>query len=264
MAWNVAYTPVLYIPPPVPVAVPAPPVYVAQVPAETGRIRGKYYLDGRGKYRIFNDALYRFYRDNAFPPDEGDAPFDTNASLPHTPADAYADGTWHLSADRFNGVLSSGFRPLGDDAETHLVLEISGGQEVNAAPDMPIDVWLEQAPGGKVRVLAIYNQDDALRADEWAVAWGTSAPGPPPEEPPPNAPDYTESIPASGFAMLDYEIAAQPDGHTVVVLVQTRRDDGSWKYSSSGIGMRYIVADASGPGAPPGGEVWPGKLPEEV
>jgi len=119
---------------------------------------GRRYAEHRGKYRVFNAAEYRFYRSDTAPPDEGDSPFATSASLPHTPTNIYADGIWYLSVSYFNGVLDSGFLPLGPNGETFLRLDISGAEESGSPPDGPATWHIEQRAGGVVGVVGFYMQ----------------------------------------------------------------------------------------------------------
>lgn len=218
--------------------------------------RGKRYLDARGKYRVFNAAEYRFYRSNtATPPAEGDTPYATSATLPATPADTFANGTWLISVSYFNGVIDSGFLPLGPNGETYLTLIIAGGTEQSLPPNGPLSVQLVLGPGGTVRVVAVYAQNDANRADEWAVAYTDDG-----STPPEDTPDETEAMPDAGLAVLDLELGPFAHGTTVKVRVQTRR--GGTIYSD-GSTVLTVTADAQGPAAPEGGERWAGPLPEE-
>jgi len=216
--------------------------------------RGRFYHDGRGLYRVFNAAEYRFYRDNAAPPAEDDAPFATNATLPHTPADVYADGTWYLSVSWFNGVIDSGFLPLGEHGETYLRLDLAGGEETTGPPQGPADWRLELDAAGVVRVVAFYWESGALRADEWSIAYTIDG-GDPPED----TPDVTVTM-AAGLAVLDYELPAQANGTTVKVRLQTRRDDTVYSEDST---IKTATADAAGPTAPLDAERWAGPLPED-
>jgi len=225
--------------------------------------RSKYYLDALGLYRIFNAAEYRFYRDNSAPPAESDSPFATNATLPHEPADVYADGTWYLSVSYFNGVIDSGFLPIGAAGETYLRLDLAAGAETGSPPQPPLDVRLELQASGVVRVVASYFESGALRAGEYAIAYTTNG-----APPPTDTPDVTEAIDAAGFAILSYDLPAQANGTTVKVRVQMRRNDGTvavpdWVYSEDST-ILTATADAAGPSVPVGGQQWPGRLPEDV
>lgn len=225
----------------------------------------KFYSAGRGLYRVFNPEVFRFYRDNTGPPQEGDTPFDTNATLPYTPDFTYADGTWWVSVSKFNGVLDSGFLPRGPAGETYIRLDIAAGQKILSPPTSPIDApvapgswWLQKRAGGVVAVLGNYIQTGDQRAEEWAIAYTTDD-----STPPEDTPDYTVTIPAGGGVhVLEYELPAQSHGTTVKVRVQVRRNDGSWVYSEDSV-VQEIQADALGPKAPDAGTVWPGRTPTE-
>jgi len=54
------------------------------------RFRRRYVVEARGLWRIFGPAVYRFYRNQARPPRQGDTPFATSATLPHEPARRFA------------------------------------------------------------------------------------------------------------------------------------------------------------------------------
>jgi len=222
--------------------------------ADPSTFRGRFYHDGRGLYRIFNSVEYRFYRDNSAPPAEDDAPFATNATLPHTPADVYADGTWYLSVSYFNGVIDSGFLPLGEHGETFLRLDLAGGEETTGPPQGPTDWRLELDAAGVVRVVGFYWESGALRADHWSIGYTTDG-GDPPED----TPDVTVDLPA-GLAVLDYALPEQANGTTVKVRLQTRRGDTVYSEDST---IKTATADAAGPTAPLDAQRWAGPLPEE-
>lgn len=216
------------------------------------------YATHRGLFRIFNTTEYRFYRSNSTPPEEGDTPFATSSSLPHTPADTFADGTWYLSVSYFNGVIDSGFLPVGPDGETCLRVDISGGGQTNAPPDGPLEWRLEARAGGVVCVIGLYMQPGTERAGEWAIAYTVDG-----STPPEDTPDVTQTIAARGLVPLTYDLPAQADGTTVKVRLQTRRNDGTWVYSENSV-VKTLAADAQGPTAPLAVEAWHGRLPEDV
>jgi hypothetical protein len=225
-------------------------------------IRVHHHGDARGKYRVFNAAEYRFYRSDSAPPAEGAVPFATSATLPATPAETYADGTWYLSCSYFNGVIDSGFLPLGPNGETYLTLMLSGGAEVGNPPNGPVDWRLEQTAGGVVRVHGVYCQDDALRADGWAIAYTTDG-----STPPADAPDLDQNLlGAAGLEVLQYDLPAVAHGTLVKVRLQLRRNDGSdaapdWVYSAEST-VKTLTVSTTGPAAPLGGDRWPGPLQE--
>ena len=202
-----------------------------------------YLTDARGRYRIFAPAVYRFYRSQTTPPVEGDTPFATNATLPHEPADLFGDGTWFLSVSRFNGIHDSGFLPLGSQGETYLRLDLAAGVETISPPAGPLDWNLENVGSGVVRIVALYVQDGAKRADDWVIARTFNG-----STPATDTPDATEVMPTGGLAVLSYDLAGQANGTTVKVRLQTRRFDSSQVYSESS-DVKTITADATGPAA---------------
>lgn len=222
----------------------------------------RYYVDWRGLFRIFNAAEYWLYRSNSGPPAESDSPFATASSLPATPSDTYSDGTWYLSVAWFNGVLSSGFLPVGPNGETYLRLDLSGGQEEGPPPIGPISWRLEARPSGVVRVHAvIYLRGHEHDPDQWSMAYTTN--GSTPAE---DTPDATSDLDATGGQFLTYDLPAQANGTTVKVRLQTRRNDGSaetpdWVYSDNST-VLAITADAAGPTTPLDAETWPGSVDE--
>jgi len=220
--------------------------------------RPTFTLDGRGRYRVFNAAGYRFYRSATGPPRETDPPFATNATLPHEPADTYADGTWYLSASYFNGVIDSGFLPLGSRGETYLRLDLAAGVEVGSPSAAVADVRIEQLAGGIPRIVALYYEPGDNRAEEWAVAYTFNG-----TDPAEDAPDYTATMPTAGAAILDYNLAAQSHGTVVKARVQTRRSDGDggWIYSDNSE-ILTLTIDTSGPTASLAGRNWPGPIGE--
>lgn len=213
--------------------------------------------EARGLYRVFNAAVFRFFRSNVAPPIETDTPYAVAASLPTTPGDLFPDGTWFLSASFFNGVIDSGFRPLGPDGETFLRLDISDGVVTGSPPRGPDEQRLDAEAGGVVRILALYFETSALRATEWAIAFTTDG-----STPPTDTPDVVVAMEASGLAVLNQALAAVADGLTVKVRIQTRRTDaGSFVYSEDST-VLSIVADAVGPSVPLQIQTWRGRLAE--
>lgn len=215
----------------------------------------------RGLYRVFNSAVYRFYRSNSAPPEEGDSPYATNATLPHEPTDAFADGIWWLSLSYFNGVLDSGFLPVGPNGETYLRLDLSSGAEVGSPPQAPFSVLLEQRAGGVVRVVVLYHEAGDTRADT-VVITATFDGSTPAEDS--GSPTAEVAISGTGLVFVAYDLSAQANGTTVKVRVQTRRTDaGPTDVWSDGSSVLTTTADAAGPSAPAGGAAWRGSLPAE-
>ena len=214
------------------------------------------YFTARGLHRVFNAAAYRFYRSNSGPPAETDTPFATSATLPHEPADTYADGTWYLAVSYFNGILDSGFLPIGPRGETYLVLEVSGGAAGEVAPVAPLDVRLEVKASGVVKVWAfVALSGSSADPTTWAIAYTTN--GSTPAE---DSPIATQAMAGVGLQVLEYDLPAQSHGTTVKVRVQTRRGASTY---NDGSGVLTATADAQGPSAPAAGEAWPGELAED-
>jgi hypothetical protein len=224
----------------------------------------KHYAEARGLYRVFNAAVYRFYRKLGSIPEPGvDSPFATHASLPHTPSDTWADGTWYTCVTYFDGVVESNPLPIGPNGETALRLDISGGQSTNEPPQEPQEWQIEQRANGVVRVKGAYVPfpDDAGggRATEWAICYTTDG-----SAPTPGSPQVTQTMDfGPGYAWLQYDLPAQSHGTTVRVLLQSRRNDGSWVYSEN-TADESTTADAQGPSVPGMADRWPGALPEDL
>lgn len=231
---------------------PAPTILppIAQSKWSPSTRLGRFYSEHGGRYRVFAPAVYRFYRSSVAPPVEGDTPFATSATLPSTPVDTYGDAIWYLSMSYFNGVLDSGFLPLGPRGETYLKLEISSGLELENPPTAPLDVRLELRAGGVVRVIALYLELGALRADTWAIAFTTNG-----STPPTDTPTVTQAV-TDGLAVLSYDLPAQAHGTTVKVRVQTRRVS----VYSDGSSVLTALADSVGPVAPTSAVSWAGPI----
>lgn len=244
-----------------------------QGPAVVSRKNRSLYIDSssflrrftasiRGLYRVFNDTEYRFYRSNSAPPEETDTPYATSTSLPDEPADTFADGTWYLSVSFFNGVIDSGFLPLGPNGETYLRIDLAGGVETISPPKAPVDVRLELRAGGVVRVIALYLEFGPLRAGEWSITFTTD--GSTPGTPPAVSPTETELMPVTGVALLQHDLPAQANTTVVKVRLQSRRfDSPSWVYSE-GSAVLTAQADALGPSVPLGADRWVGREPEDL
>ena len=233
--------------------IPDPPFPYTPPPFPVGTLWRDHLADARGKYRIFNDAGYRFYRSDTAPPAEGSEPFATNATLPYTPDDVYADGTWYLACSYFNGVLDSGFLPIGPNGETYLRIDITDGDEIDSPPNAPNHWRLIQRPAGVVRVSGVYFQVGDLRATQWAIAYTTNGAAPATDDP-----DLTKAMPATGLCHLQYSLPAQAHETVVKVRLQTRRQDGETWYYSEDSTVETITVDMVGPTVPLAGVVYPG------
>ena len=256
-------------------ALPTPQIIYARppVPRRT-RVRSRattvaagftlshFYVDARGLYRIFNAAGYRFYWSQGSPPAAGSTPQATSASLPYATTATFADGTWYLSVSYFNGVLDSGFLPLGPAGETWLRLDLAGGAVVGSPPDPPLDWQIAADGGGAARISAACYQADANRATAWSISYTTDG-----STPAANQTSTLVAMPPSGLAVLDYDLPAAAAGATVKVRLQTAQNDGTadapiWVFSA-GSTVQSITIAAAGPTAPAGGVDWPGAVPIE-
>lgn len=220
----------------------------------------KYYADARGLYRIYNAAEYRFYRSNSLPLVTG-SPFATNGTLPHTPATTFANGTWYVGVTYFNGVIESGFFPIGANGEPYVRIDVAGGVGIGSPPAGPLFWFLRAAPAGAARIIGAYFETGALRADQWAINYEID-----PASPAAGAPIQTVAMPPTGMAVLDTLLSyAHTPGAPVTlnVRLQTRRDDGgTWRYSENST-VQSIECDETGPTQSLTLESWPGTLPVE-
>lgn len=205
----------------------------------------RYHGDIRGAFRVANDAEFRFHRSNTVPPVETDTPWDTDSSLSHSPTDTFADGTWYLAVSEFDGIIDSGFRPIGPNGENYRRLEVSGGAQLPERPIGPQAVAVTLGAGGTARVRANYWDQDASRlADDWSLAYTTDG-----SDPPEDTPDVVIAMGGNGGAeVLDRAITAQPHGTTIKVRVQTRKGSGPYAYSADSA-VYEVTADATGPAA---------------
>lgn len=210
------------------------------------RPKTEYRSDFRGLHRIFDEAEYRFYRSNSAPPDEDDSPFATAATLPDTPTDTFADGTWYLSMSYFNGIYDSGFLPLGDNGETYKTIVIDTGAALPEKPPAPVSAWLDPRSGGARAVSHAILAEDG-ETYEFAVAYTTNG-----SDPPEDTPDYTATATAPS-PIYTRNFTSLADGVTLKIVVQIRRNDGDdetpdWVYSDPVTAS--LTIDADGPDGP--------------
>jgi hypothetical protein len=219
-------------------------------------------ITARGLYRVFNDPGYRFYRSNSAPPMETDTPYATSASLPATPADTFADGTWWLSCSYFNGVLDSGFLPVGPRGETYRTITVASGVALATPPGLIQEWRLEVRPAGVVRVLGWYLESGDNRADEWSISYTVDGSSPPADTPT----EDVAFVAAAGMEVIAFDLPAQVDTTVVKVLLQTRRNDGTeetpaWVYSDDAT-VQTVTIDLTGPTGSPVAVRWPGRIVE--
>ena len=218
--------------------------------------RGRHYHVARNYYSVFGAAEYRFYRSNSAPPVLSDTPYDTNATLPDTPTDVFADGTWFISVTFFNGLIESGFLPIGPAGETYLRLDVSGGEQIVSPPAGPGDWRLEQRTAGVVTVIGFYIQVGENRANKWSIARTFDG-----STPATDTPDVELLMPALGLAIIEHDLPAQIEGATVKVRLQTMREDVTGDSFSESSEVKSTTALVDGPTAIEGADAWPGRAP---
>jgi hypothetical protein len=203
--------------------------------ADDGSTEQSYRISGL--YRVFNASAYRFYRSTQrMPAPEHDATWDTNASLPHTPADALSDDDYHFAVTNFNGVYES--------RATHCRnMRVSGGDEITWPPSGPLLVWTKQLAGGVVQIGAVYPLTDpsAIRADTWQISIEGGS-------------TYTQAMTTKrGYALLEYNLPAEDDGTDLTINVSTKRSgDGI----TSPATPQDVSVTADGPVVPAGGDMY--------
>ena len=156
------------------------------------------------------------------------------------PTTTFPNGDWFVSVSLFNGVIDSGFLPLGPNGEPFIRLRVTAGLEA-ALPPLGATSWgLRVLAGGGVQVEAVYlDLNTLLRADDWAIAFTTDG-----TDPPADAPTTTVTFPSGQVVTLKHALAAQADGTTVKVRLQTQRE-GSTIYSEHSY-VLSVLADAVG------------------
>jgi hypothetical protein len=227
----------------------AAPTLLSQLHASFTYWGKSYYLDARGRFRIFNAAGFNLHF-GSLVPDEDGTPDDFASTLPFSPADVLGDGTYYFSAAAYNGCMASGFYPVGPLGEQYLRLEIDGGAEIENPPAAPREIRLEARAGGVVRIHAFVALDPTADdlPSEWAIAYTVDG-----TTPAADSPDLTATLTPGALAILQYDLPAAADGATVTVRLQTRRNDGTtelpdWNYSDSVLDA--VAADAVGPTTP--------------
>lgn len=236
----------------------------------------RYRMNARGLWRAFAPAVYRFYRSNSGPPAESDSFFDSNATLPHTPADTFAEGTWWVSVSYYNGVIDSGFLPIGPNGETYIRFDVEATTEKTIPPITPVStdlsapgIWqLEVRAGGVVRVHGTYRELGAVRANYWWICWtndGSTPISPGGTPPPPQPSPIQVAMVGTDLDVLEYDLPAQSNGTTVKLRLHVRRyNPPDEDVFSEGSEVLTATADAVGPTAPPGGDRWTGRTPQEL
>jgi hypothetical protein len=211
----------------------------------------------RGLYRIFNAAEFRFYRSSSGPPAESDSPFATSATLPLTTDEDWTAGPWYVSVSYFNGVLDSGFLPIGPHGETCLRFDAGSGV-VGQPPAAPRNVELVQTAPLAVRLSALYADAAAVRADEWAYSYTVDG-----SDPAADDPAETPALSRRGLDVLDVPITITGGVTVVKIRVQVRRNDGTieapeWVYSENSAVVSLAI-DGTPPDPAEAAVVWPGR-----
>ncbi|MBE3134160.1 MAG: hypothetical protein IMZ55_11840, partial [Acidobacteria bacterium] len=211
--------------------------------------RTRYRLDGRGKYRVFAAAEYRFYGGPA-PPVEGDAPLATAATLFWQYLDGdWLDGTYYIAVSYFNGLLDSGFLPIGPAGEPYTTLTIDAeGLLAESPPAQPLDWRVEQRAGGIVAIVGVYAETGLLAATEWCITYTTDG-----STPAVDTPTATVAmIVGDAIQGLEYDLPAGVDLQVVKIRIQTRRPGAvpaTWVYSQGSTVLSHTI-DLRGPTMP--------------
>jgi hypothetical protein len=196
-----------------------------------------------GLFRVFNAAEYRAYHAEDAAPAARTAAWDTFASFPHTVDEALTDGDHRIAVTRFNGIWES---PVG---RVQRIVLVEDAEQV-PPPAAPLNLKLTNIGAGVVRVQAAYAigmDPPTVRADYWALFVWTVLPPEPPKE----NPDYTPAVTAArGYALLDYELPAQPDETPVTVRVHMQRGEGAEAVRSATYLEAFLEANA-GESEPP-------------
>jgi hypothetical protein len=219
----------------------------------------------QGLYRVFNAAGYRMYWSNSGPPVAGGAPQAFNATLPFTPSSAFSDGTWYLSMSYFDGVLDSGFLPIGPAGQTYLTMILSGGVLQPTLPTAPTNTSLVVQAGGVIQVVGYYATaagDGVNAATEWDIAYTTDG-----STPSSNSPSIRVAFSAGGSPIqtLMYSLPTQTGGTVVKVQLQVGRalSPSGYAYSTPGT-VLAATAVTAGPSSPLGIQSWAGVVPPGV
>lgn len=210
-------------------------------------------LELSGVHRVFNAAVYRFYRHGSRPPNETDVPFATSASLPDTPTDLFpSPALYYVAVSYFDGVHDSGFLPVGPNGETFFRFVAATGQSSGGGasdpPATPTEWSLSNVGGGVVQVRGLYVQFGSLRAESWVINYTVDGSEPRESSTTTTFPATILSVMGSAtLELLEQNLPTQSHGTEIKVRVQTRR--GNTAYSERSI-VRSIIAEATG-GAPP-------------
>lgn len=218
--------------------------------------RKRYYSRHFGLWHAFNDAVYRFYLKLGSPPSPGDTPTSTSATLPKTLPGLFADGTYYLSVSYFNGVLDSGFLPIGAQGQTWQRFDIVSNNDIALPPQPPTFFSARPAANNDTRVFAVYAEEGATRADKWVIY--TTIDFAPDADPISSADRQEVDLPAGGVAILEFTAAASNfDGLYTIVLVRTMR--GSTE--SENLAVYYFAGDDQPPNDAREPRDWTGSPP---
>lgn len=202
------------------------------------------------RYRVFNSAEYRIYINTSAPPQPGDTPTLTTASLPYEdPGTTFvAPNKYYISMSYFNGVYDSGFYPIGPAGESYLILDLSVTPVVTTSrplnPQYATAFIRYDVYGTFIATLqATYFEEGDNRATEFA-AWYSYSGYPSDGE---SSPDYTATIDDNGIAVMEWSgVTGSVYPATAYFRVKTRRliAEDTYVYSKTGV-LASCTADAS-------------------
>jgi len=226
------------------------------------------------QYRVFNATRYRLYRSTSTPPVEGDTPFFTTATLPANVPTIFSNDIWYLAVSYVNGVIDSGFYPIGDNGEPYMTIDLTDEKIIGTqAPNAPTSWHLEQRDGN-VWLIGIYFKGNAPQASKWTYAWTSDGTTPPdPVYNPVDLDPYdevyvgTQAIATVALAVLEVDLGAYADAKVIKCKLATARQDIDGASISNRISdfvQKELTVNTAGPTAPVDAHEWHGRTPETL
>jgi len=205
-----------------------------------------------GRFHVLGTALFELYRGVDSEPDLSSAPWETFTSSPHETAALAAGHTYYfvLRYRDAHGIVTG-----AQESWKHEIT--AGGDEVNR-PSEPVDVVLEPAASGAVRVRANYNsnQDSSTcQAEKWAIFITDNGSNPDPDNDTPTEITFSNEDQIGGVVFLDWTSSAYGNGATIKVIARVRRSDSGSDVDSDNTVISTTTASTAGPSQPGAGSV---------